>query len=108
MGGGSFQDMKWGTLGPDAVTYYFHKHGLLHYVLPVDVFYPVHHQVAALLLDQQLSYKDLITHRTKCIHLFNETFFQNLDLNFVQTLDLDNDIPKNSPLGELINLSRLN
>ena len=96
--GGGIEDIPWGALGPGALTYYIKKYDLLELTQPIDIFYPVNHVFSNLLLDQELSYKDLVTHRTKCIHLSNYAFLQKRDL--------DIELLPTCPLKELINLGR--
>ena len=85
-------EMPWGVIGPEAITYYFKKHNLLSCVKPMDYYYPVHYQCVSKLLDPDLKINDLITHRTKCIHLYNE-MIKNIDLE---------DIPKTSILSKML------
>jgi hypothetical protein len=63
-------DYDWGTTGPRALTYYLKKHQQKRYALPIDTFYPVHHQQTGLFLDKGLSVGDLITSRTRYIHFY--------------------------------------
>ena len=51
-----------GVQRPGALTYYVKKYDLLKLAQSIDIFYPVNHVCANLLLDQELSYKDLVTH----------------------------------------------
>lgn len=67
------EDMPWGVIGPTAITYYSKKIGIIDLIKPMDVFYPIHYeQVVGLLTDYRLDVSDLVTHRTVCIHLYNE------------------------------------
>lgn len=65
-------DMKWGTMGPLALTYYAKKFGLMQRALPSDVVYPVSYHHASLLRDPDISLDELITSRTRVVHLWNE------------------------------------
>lgn len=68
--------MKWGTAGPIALTYYANKFNLGQRAKPIDVFYPLHYQQVGLLRDPEIRLEDLITPRTKIVHLWNE-FLRN-------------------------------
>lgn len=85
-------EMPWGVIGPEAITYYFKKNNLLSFVKPMDYYYPIHYQCVSKLLDPDLKINDLITHRTKCIHLYNE---------MIKSIDLE-DIPKTSILSKML------
>lgn len=87
------ESMPWGFTGPRALTYYLRQEGLAQYAAPIDVYYPVHYDQATLLLDSDMRVADLITPRTRLLHLSNEKL-RHMNLS---------EIPKNSPLGELIN-----
>lgn len=63
-------EYAWGTTGPRALTYYLKKHELNGHILPIDVFYPVHPRQTRLFLDEELRVENLITPRTKYIHLY--------------------------------------
>ncbi|MCO6177492.1 hypothetical protein [Ciceribacter sp. RN22] len=64
----------WGIYGPDLITYFARKHKLTAHAKPIDVFYPVHYAQTSLLFEKGLSLRDLITPRTKAIHLYNNSF----------------------------------
>jgi hypothetical protein len=64
--------MSWGTVGPAAISYYIKRHGLDGLVRPRDEFYPLAYDEVERLFDPALSIDDLITPRTKVIHLYNE------------------------------------
>lgn len=66
------ENLPWGSLGPRALTYLAEKHGVAGRAEPPDVFYPVEMNRTSLLFDRELSLEDLVTPRTKCIHLYNE------------------------------------
>lgn len=66
--------MPWGTVGPKAVAHYARKHDVIDRALPADVFYPVHWDNSGLLLDPGLTLDDLVTSRTKVIHLNTSQF----------------------------------
>lgn len=87
----SLEDLKWGTVGPDALTYYAKEHGIDRLASPIDRFYPVHWDHKQLLSDPDLSLKDLTTHRTDAIHLWH---------NLHQPL-FHGSIPIGSPLWEI-------
>ncbi len=69
----SLAEYAWGTTGPRALTYYLEKHELKSKALPIDVFYPVHHRQTKLFLDEDLTVEDLITSRTRYIHLYQSS-----------------------------------
>lgn len=62
--------MTWGATGPAAFTYYARKHGIEHLAAPSDVFYPIHWDHAERLCRADLTLADLITPRTKVVHLY--------------------------------------
>lgn len=67
------EEMAWGVIGPTAITYYAHSFQELDKISSIDLFYPVHYKkVRQYLLDGDLSLEDVVTHRTLCIHLYNE------------------------------------
>jgi hypothetical protein len=66
------QDMPWGFAGPQALTWYLKQGGLERHAEPIDVFYPVHFNQTALLLDADLRIDDITTRRTRLLHLSNE------------------------------------
>jgi len=88
-------DMPWGVIGPEAITYYFHKHNLLSLVKPMDCYYPIHYQCVSKLLDPDLTIDDLVTYRTKCVHLYNE-MLKNVDLNQISDKCVLNKMLENS------------
>ncbi len=60
----------WGVTGPRALTHYLQKHRSKYRAQPIDAFYPVHPRQIALFLDEDLTVADLITSRTRYIHLY--------------------------------------
>lgn len=72
--GRSLAQLPWGAVGPRAVTHYVRKYGLLDQTLSADVFYPVHWDNSGLLLDPGLTLDDLVTSRTRVIHLNTSQF----------------------------------
>ncbi|MBS7539677.1 capsular polysaccharide synthesis protein [Ancylobacter lacus] len=92
----SVEDLPWGVLGPRALTWLARERGLEVHAEPADTFYPVHFSKVHRLLDPGLSIEQLITHRTRCIHLYNEK---------LRWLDLSNIAPS-SPLGQMMTLDR--
>ncbi|WP_137389821.1 galactosyltransferase Lgt5 [Rhodoligotrophos defluvii] len=85
--------LPWGSLGPNALTHYAKRLGVHHLALPVDVFYPVSPGCSSLLCDPELSIEDLVTPRTRCIHLWNEVLRRRMP-----------HIPRSSPLGRILAL----
>jgi hypothetical protein len=88
----AIQDMPWGYVGPYALTWYLKQHGLEKYAAPIDVFYPVHFNQTALLLDPDLRIEDITTPRTRLLHLSNEKL-KGADLS---------QIASSSPLGTIL------
>jgi len=82
----------WGSAGPTAITWYARRHGLAGLAQPQDVFYPVHWRDVGRLLDPSTSWSDLVTDRTRCVHLWNENLKQHPG----------SDPPKGSPLREFL------
>lgn len=75
--------MGWGVTGPSAITYYTKKLQLTHLVQEVDILYPVqHHEVKDKLLNEQINIADVISERSVCVHLYNETL-KYVDLNTI-------------------------
>jgi hypothetical protein len=97
--------MRWGTTGPKAVTWYAKQDGLASHAAPTDVFYPIAKSHIHLLLDPDLRLDELITPRTQAVHLWNQLFVKRADkLSNLQSFvprDLD-DVPPTSPLGRII------
>jgi hypothetical protein len=89
-------EYAWGATGPRALSHYVRQHGIEHLASPIDVFYPVHHQQTALLLDPALSISDITTSRTRYLHLYS---------NSLQQICPDAP-PKGSPLDELLSMSK--
>lgn len=88
----------WGMLGPCAMTYFAGKAGVIGHASAIDVFYPVHYGQVSLLLDPGLSLADIVTTRTLCIHLCDNSLKQRLG---------GRPIPAGSPLSQLLELSSL-
>jgi hypothetical protein len=90
-------EYEWGTTGPRALTYYLQKHDMKHHALPIDIFYPVHHEQTALFAEETLTVDDLVTSRTRYIHMYQS----NLSRRF------NGDPPPRSVAGQLIAASGL-
>ena len=88
----SLTTFRWGVIGPDALTWFVKKYKLGDNALPADYFYPVHFKRVRDLLDPELTINDLVTHRTRCIHLYNECLRR----------EIVGDIPPTSPLGQML------
>lgn len=88
-------EYAWGTTGPRALTHYLRKYNATRHAKPIDVFYPVHHQQTALFSDPSLRLSDLISWRTRFVHLYNASASG-------QYVDSP---PKGSPLWQLMELS---
>lgn len=84
--------MPWGSVGPTAISYYIKHHGLEGRVRPRDEFYPLAHDEVERLFDPTVSINDLITPRTRVIHLYNE-MFRRRQLGTP---------PRKSPLGQML------
>lgn len=75
--------MGWGVLGPSAITHYTKKLQLTHFVQDLDVLYPIqHHEAKQKLLDENLTISDVISERSVCVHLYNETL-RHIDLKTI-------------------------
>ena len=90
----SIEKLPWGSTGPHALTWYLKEHGLERHARPIDDFYPLHFDQAALLLEPGVSIADVTTSRSRIIHLWHEK---------LRHLDLSN-IPPTSPIGEMLAL----
>ena len=64
--------MPWGAAGPLALTWLAERHGLSGLALPPSVFYPVHWDQAAWILDPGVSLDAVIRPETRAVHLWNE------------------------------------
>ncbi len=83
---------EWGVIGPKALTYYIRELGLTHHVADPDIFYffrPETHR--SLLNTQGLSVRDIVTPRSKAIHLCSSG-------------GMPDKITPNSPLEEMLNI----
>jgi hypothetical protein len=66
--------MPWATFGPIGLTWYAKETGEVRHVVPMDMLYPVNGLQTRMLLDPGLVIGDLVTPRTRVIHLYNESF----------------------------------
>ena len=82
------EELKWGTIGPGALSYYAKQHGLMQYAAPIARFYPVHWTCTSMFLDPSLSLKDVVTSRTDALHLYHNSWKTS-------------SIPEGSPLWEI-------
>lgn len=87
----SIDRLPWGTFGPRATTYYARENGVIDYAAPPDVFYPLPYDRVKQFVDPQLQLDDIISHRTVCVHLYQQKLQTYLGA-----------IPPNSPLGEML------
>lgn len=85
-------DMRWGVIGPQAITHYAREFGVLKHASPPDVFYPLDLRRTSLLFDPHLKIADLVSSRTVCIHLYSEMIRRSGN----------RDIPPTSPLGRML------
>ena len=93
-------EMPWGVIGPVAITYYIKENNFLSYVKPIDYYYPIHFHCISKLLDPELTLEDLITHRTQCIHLYNE-MLKNVNLtNIPESCILSKMLENNLEINE--------
>ena len=92
-------EMPWGIIGPEAITYYMKESNALSNVKPMDYYYPIHFHCISKLLDPALTLKDIVTHRTQCIHLYNEMLkdvdLLNIPNNCILSKMLDNSLELN-------------
>ncbi len=93
------EEMRWGTTGPKALTWYAQQHGLVSKAAPIDVFYPVAMSHIGLLIDPALSLDELITPRTRAVHLWSQIFANAASGLPPNVLDR---VPPTSPLGRII------
>lgn len=85
-------EMPWGITGPKATSYFAKECKVDDLAQKIDIFYPIHYDRISMLTDESLTINELITHRTLCIHLYNER---------LRYIDLDN-LHKNSLLYQLL------
>jgi hypothetical protein len=73
--------------------YYAEQHGIADRAAPIDRLYPVPWMQLELLVDPGLSLRELITHRSDTVHLYNSTLSRWAKAK----------IPEGSPMWEMIN-----
>ncbi len=81
--------MPWGTIGPILLTHLIAEMELGDQALPIDFLYPLSYGNTNLLFEPGLSLKDITTHRTIAIHLWNSLLRKR-------------PVPARSPLAEII------
>jgi hypothetical protein len=64
--------MPWGAAGPMALTWLARRHGLAAEAQPEEVFYPVHWSRSAWIRDPSVALADVLTPRTRAVHLWNQ------------------------------------
>ena len=64
-------NLPWTALGPSALTHFAREHGLLHKVLPSEIFNPVPPKRAEELFAPSAPIHDCITDRTVAVHLWH-------------------------------------
>jgi hypothetical protein len=77
------ENLRWGSVGPVAFTYYVKKYGLEHLASPIDRFYPMHLDHLPLLFDPQVELNTLVTPRSDTLHLYNSNFWRLSSTNIV-------------------------
>ena len=89
---------KWGTWGPNALTWFMKKNKETEHVLPRESLYPIYwtHPDQLFLPSNQV--KDMYLKDASCVHLFAATTRKKIN-----EIGLDN-IPKGSYLGQLIKI----
>ncbi len=95
----SVEKMPWGTTGPRALTWFARQHGLISKAAPIDVFYPVAMSHIGLLIDPDVSLDELITTRTRTIHLWSQMFVNKANL---LPSRIEDGVPPTSPLGQIL------
>lgn len=75
------RDLPWGVYGPQAVTYFVRKYGLLHFSQPREVFYPIHFTEAHVLLSSKYDVSELLTPSTVAVHLWNMALHVTIGLD---------------------------
>ncbi len=65
------EDLPWGAVGPELITYLVKAHGIEHLAQPREAFYPVRYQDAKKLYDQSDAVDQLIADSTITVHMWN-------------------------------------
>lgn len=91
------EQLPWGSVGPRAVTYYLIETGEDKHVQPIDCYYPLPGHYLPLLLDPGLAVEEIVTPRTKMIHLWNG--------GGLNSLISKRGIPEGSPLYRMMHES---
>lgn len=86
-------EMPWGVTGPDALSYFAKDCQVNNLAQDIDIFYPIHYNRISQLLTPHLTIDDITTHRTLCIHLYNEK---------LRSVNIDT-LNKNSLLAKMLN-----
>ncbi|MBC6417462.1 MAG: hypothetical protein GDA44_01020 [Prochloron sp. SP5CPC1] len=68
----TLENLPWGTIGPNAITYFAKLLELEKFAQPQEVFYPVHWRDALNLFEPNFPHADFITEKTFTVHLWNE------------------------------------
>jgi hypothetical protein len=71
-GDAMLESLRWGELGPFALTARARRHSLASEALPQNVFYPVPWQDAGWIRDPGIALDDVVTEETVAVHLWNE------------------------------------
>lgn len=79
--GYDISQMPWGVLGPLAISWYLQEYPQIA-IQPLDVFYPVHYLCVSQFIDPELDMTDIVTSRTKCIHLYHEKL-RHIDISHI-------------------------
>jgi hypothetical protein len=93
----TMETLKWGIIGPAAVTHFARRYGLLDQALPSKAFYPLRNQDAVYLFDPKFDIASLIAGDTLSVHFWN-TEIKSLKKwpappgSFIHTLCLRHDI----------------
>ena len=64
-------EMPWATIGPKAVTHFVKANNLVEEAASREIFYPVHWKQADDLFSAEINIWELITEKTKTVHLWN-------------------------------------
>lgn len=68
----TLKTMKWGEIGPIALTAYLRKSGEDRYAQKQEVFYPIHYLEAQTLVDPNAQPEKYFTESTRAVHLWSQ------------------------------------
>jgi len=65
--------LPYASSGPRALTWHMRAEGLVRFVQPREVFYPLSYADVSLLRDPDFDLETVITPQTRCVHLWNQS-----------------------------------